>query len=287
MKIGMNLLLWTAKVGESHYPLLARLKGMGFDGVEIPVFEGSSQDYKALGTELRNLGLGVTAVTVMNSETNPISPDAKIRQAARDRLRWVLDRCFECQAEVLAGPLHSALGVFSGVEPTDEERERGVEFFRKISSTAESAKVTLALEYLNRFENYFLTTARDTLSFVDKIDHPACGMMWDTFHAHIEEKSAAPVKEIQKRLVHVHISENDRGTPGTGQIRWDENFSALSQIHYDRWMVIEAFGRALPDLAAATRVWRDLFDDPYRLCESGLHFVQDSWRAAQTRSPRP
>jgi D-psicose/D-tagatose/L-ribulose 3-epimerase len=283
MKIGMNLLLWTAKVDESHYPLLARLKEMGFDGVEIPVFEGSPQDYKALGAELRNLGLGATAVTVMGPETNPISPDPKIRQAAQDRLRWVLDRCAECHAEVLCGPLHSALGVFSGIGPTSEERDRGVGFFREIAGTAESARVTLALEYLNRFENYFLTTAHDTLSFVDEIDHPACGMMWDTFHAHIEEKSVAPLTAIRKRLAHVHISENDRGTPGTGQVHWRENFNALRQIDYDRWLVIEAFGRALPDLAAATRVWRDLFDDPHQLCESGLHFIRDSWLAAQTR----
>jgi D-psicose/D-tagatose/L-ribulose 3-epimerase len=281
MKIGMNLLLWTAKVDESHYPLLGQLKEMGFDGVEIPIFEGSSQDYKELGAELRNHGLGATAVTVMDPGTNPISPDPKIRQAARDRLRWVLDRCSECHVEVLCGPLHSALGVFSGSGPTREELERGVDFFRDLADYAAAAKVQLALEYLNRFENYFLTTARDTCSFVDKVDHSSCGMMWDTFHAHIEEKSVSPLVEIRKRLVHVHISENDRGTPGSGQVHWDENFRLLRKIEYDRWLVIEAFGRALPDLAAATRVWRDLFDDPLQLCKSGLCFIRKSWDAAK------
>lgn len=276
MKIGMNLLLWTAKVGEAQYPLLGSLKKMGFDGVEIPVFEGTTQEYKALGAELRNQGLGATAVTVMSAETNPISPDPKIRQAAKDRLRWVLDRSAEFNVEVLCGPLHSALGVFSGVAPTEDEWKRGVEFFRDISGYAASAKVQLAVEYLNRFESYFLTTAADTLKFVEAVDRPACGMMWDTFHAHIEEKSTAPVEAIRQKLVHVHISENDRGTPGTGQVRWKDNFAALRKINYDRWLVIEAFGRALPDLAAATRVWRDLFDDPMVLCSSGLKFIQDN-----------
>jgi D-psicose/D-tagatose/L-ribulose 3-epimerase len=283
MKIGMNLLLWTSKVGPAHYPLLADLRKMGFDGVEVPVFEGSSQDYKALGIELRNQGLEATAVTVMSPDANPISSDAKIRQAARDRLRWVLERCQDMNAEVLCGPLHSSLGVFSGFGPTEAEHDRGVEFFRELAADAAAAKVQLALEYLNRFENYFLTTAHAAFKFVDEIDRPACGMMWDTFHAHIEEKSVAPVSDIRQRLVHVHISENDRGTPGTGQVRWVENFEALRKINYDRWLVIEAFGRALPDLAAATRVWRDLFDDPHQLCESGLHFIQDKWLAADTR----
>jgi D-psicose/D-tagatose/L-ribulose 3-epimerase len=274
MKFGINFLLWTAKVDRTLYPLFAKLKKMGYDGVEIPVFEGTSEEYKALRTVLRDEGLGATAVTVMSAATNPISADPKIRQAARDRLRWVLDRCAEFDAEVLCGPLHSALGVFSGFAPTEEERQRAIEFFRDMAIHAADTKIQLAIEYLNRFENYFLTTATDTLDLVDAVDRPACGLMWDTFHAHIEEKSTTLLADIQRRLVHVHLSENDRGTPGTGQVNWEANFAALRNINYDRWLVIEAFGRALPDLAAATRVWRDLFDDPLNLCESGLRFIR-------------
>jgi D-psicose/D-tagatose/L-ribulose 3-epimerase len=274
MKIGINLLLWTAKVGEAHYPLFAELKKMGYDGVEIPVFEGTSQEYRALGAALRDHGLSATAVTVMGPETNPISADPRIRQAARDRLCWVLDRCSEFEAEILCGPLHSALGVFSGVGPTSDETLRGIEFFRDLAASATAAKVQLALEYLNRFENYFLTTAADTLAFVDAIDSPACGLMWDTFHAHIEEKSVAPLPTLARRLVHVHLSENDRGTPGTGQVNWAETFSALKKIHYQRWLTIEAFGMALPELAAATKVWRNFFDTPENLCRDGIAFIR-------------
>ncbi|MEY3774403.1 MAG: hypothetical protein RLZZ129_1183, partial [Verrucomicrobiota bacterium] len=255
------------------------LKKTGFDGVEIPVFEGTSAEYKSLGNKLRNIGLGSTAVTVMSPEANPISPDAKVRQAAVDRLKWVLDRCAEFDAEVLCGPLHSPLGVFSGTAPTDDERQRGIETFRKVAEHAADAKVTLAVEYLNRFENYFLTTAADTFRWVDAIRHPACGMMWDTFHAHIEEKnSPAALASIARHLVHVHLSENDRGTPGTGQVRWTETFATLNKIRYDRWLVIEAFGRALPDLAAATRVWRDLFADPKDVYTEGLAFIRQGLR---------
>jgi D-psicose/D-tagatose/L-ribulose 3-epimerase len=102
--------------------------------------------------------------------------------------------------------------------------------------------------------------------------------MWDTFHAHIEEKSVRPLATLGQKLVHVHLSENDRGTPGTGQVRWVETFATLGEIDYDRWVVIEAFGRALPDLAAATRVWRDLFDDPLALCRDGLAFIRAGLR---------
>lgn len=249
----------------------------GYDGVEVPVFEGTSGDYKALGQKLNRLGLGSTAVTVMSPEASPISADAKVRHAAVDRLKWVLDRCAEFGAEVLCGPLHSPLGVFSGTAPTRDERLRGIETFQLVAAHAAALNVTLAVEYLNRFENYFLTTAADTAQWIGEINHPACGMMWDTFHAHIEEKSVSPTLEsCRQHLVHVHLSENDRGTPGTGQVNWADTFAALKKINYDRWLVIEAFGRALPDLAAATRVWRDLFAKPEEVYEGGLAFIRRS-----------
>jgi D-psicose/D-tagatose/L-ribulose 3-epimerase len=276
MKIGMNLLLWTANVTEAHDPLLMDLKKTGYEGVEIPVFEGTSEAYKSLGVKLSDIGLGSTAVTVMTPEASPISPDAKVRQAAVDRLKWVLDRGAEFKAEVLCGPLHSPLGVFSGTGSTRDERLWGIETFHQVADHAAERKITLAVEYLNRFENYFLTTAADTKAWVDEINHPACGMMWDTFHAHIEEKdSPAALEAVRDKLVHVHLSENDRGTPGTGQVRWDETFTTLKKIKYDRWVVIEAFGRALPDLAAATRVWRDLFNQPEDVYHDGLAFIRN------------
>ena len=278
MKIGMNLLLWTTKVTPRDIPLLKRLKEIGYDGVEIPVFEGTSSEYKVLGKNLADLGLGATAVTVMDAGASPISPEKAIRHAAVERLKWVIDRCAEANAEVLCGPLHSPLGIFSGRGPTPEERHWGAETFHTVSDYAASARVELAIEYLNRFENYFLTTAADTWRWLDAVAKPSCGMMWDTFHAHIEEKDVVQeIAAVRNRLVHVHISENDRGTPGTGQVSWDDTFRVLRLINYDRWLVIEAFGRALPELAAATRVWRDLFPDADELCVEGWRFIRQKW----------
>jgi D-psicose/D-tagatose/L-ribulose 3-epimerase len=102
--------------------------------------------------------------------------------------------------------------------------------------------------------------------------------MFDTFHAHIEEKSqAAGIYQASPVLSHVHISENDRGTPGTGQVHWDEAFATLRQVGYDGWLVIESFGRALPALAAATKVWRDLFPSPENVYRRGLAFIRKMW----------
>jgi D-psicose/D-tagatose/L-ribulose 3-epimerase len=276
MKIGMNLLLWADHVTEVLDPVLDQIKAIGFDAVEIPIFNTADiAGYERLGKRLKSLGLTATAVTVMSPETNPISPDRAIRDAAVDYLDKVLEcgQAFGC--ELLCGPLHSAIGVFSGQGPTAEEFKLGVSTLQRAAEKAEARNIRFGVEYLNRFENYFLTTAAQTARFIQAVNHPSCKMMYDSFHAHIEEKNQADaIASCAPETIHVHISENDRGTPGTGQVRWDDFFAGLKSSKYDGYVTIEAFGRALPALAAATRVWRDLFPDALGLCRDGHSFIK-------------
>jgi D-psicose/D-tagatose/L-ribulose 3-epimerase len=282
MRTSMNFLLWTTHVTAEHFPILAKLKRTGFDGVEIPVFEGDAAHFKTIRQELDKQGLKCTTVTVLTPETNPISPDAAVRKAAVDRLKWVIDMTAVLGGEILCGPYHSPLAVFSGTSPTAEEKKRAADVLRQAAEFGAKAKVKLAIEYLNRFECYFLTTAADARALVKQVDHANFRTMFDTFHAHIEEKSAAKaIASLEDSFIHVHISECDRGTPGTGQVHWEEIFPALRQAKYDGWLVIEAFGRALPDLAAATKVWRDLFPSAEEVYAQGLRFVKEKWAAAK------
>jgi len=278
MKLGMNLLLWTGFVTEAEYPVMAKIKAAGYDGVELPIFDEDVSRYKAIRAELDRQGLKCTTVTVMNPDSNPISPDASIRAAALERLKKIIEINHTLGSEAMCGPYHSPLGVFSGGGPTAEEKGRAVEVLRKAADFAKQANLTMAIEYLNRFECYFLTTAKDATALVKEVNHPNFRCMYDTFHAHIEEKSqASAIATANGSFAHVHISENDRGTPGTGQVHWDEAFSAIKKTGYDGWLVIEAFGRALPDLAAATRVWRDLFPTPEDVYVNGIAFIKKMW----------
>ena len=280
MKVGMNLLLCTAFVDKEHFPLLEKIKKTGYDGVEIPLFDGDAEHYKKIKKELDNLGLGCTAVTVVNADTNPISPDASIRKAALDRIKWALDMTSVMGGDLLARPYHSALGVFSGQPPTADERKRAVEVLTQAAEHAQKVKVKIAIEYLNRFECYFLTNALDAKNLVREINHPYFGTMYDTFHANIEEKNISQaIASMEDTYIHVHISENDRGTPGSGHVHWDETFKALRKAKYDGWLTIEAFGRALPDLAAATKIWRDMFPSPEDVYGNGFKFIKEKWEA--------
>ena len=242
---------------------------------------GPSTKRRTIKTELDNLGLECSTVTIMTPEFDPISPDAAIRQKAVERLKWAVEMNHTLGSFAICGPFHSAIGVFSNLPPTDEEKKRSAEVLRQAAEFAEDANLTLAIEYLNRFECYLLNTAKDTKAFVDAVDHPNLRCMYDTFHAHIEEKSQAEaIQTVAPVMAHVHISENDRGIPGTGQVHWDEAFKAIKATGYDQWLTIEAFGSALPDIAAATRVWRDLFPSPEKLYTDGIAFIKEKWAAA-------
>lgn len=274
MKYGMNLLLWTGEVTDAMLPTCEQLKAMGFDGVEVPMFN-LDLDYATLGRRLDDLGLSRTAVTIRNEPDNPISPDRAVRAKGVELNKKTLDACAAAGVETLVGPFHSAIGIFSGAGRTADEWKWGVESMRETAEYAGQVGVRLGVEALNRFECYFLNCHADSAAFVREVDHPACGMMYDTFHSNIEEKSVVDaIHAGGDRLYHIHISENDRSTPGAGGVNWQANFDTIVQCGYDGWLVIEAFGLALPEIAAATKIWRKMFRDELTLAREGLEFMK-------------
>lgn len=282
MKYGINLLLWTGHVTAEHEKLLHELKKTGYDGVEVPVFEGAPDHYARLGETLDKIGLTRTTVGILPSaDKNSLSADKASRQAALQHTKWVIDCSSALGATIIAGPMHSAIGLFSGAGPTAQERKRGISYHRASGDYAAKKNVKFAVEALNRFECYFLNTMEQLSDYIDEVDHPAVKAMYDTFHANIEEKDPiAALKTIRKHLIHVHISENDRGTPGKGHVPWDATYKTLRAIKYDGYLMIEAFGRALPGIAAATRVWRDFFPSQESCYRDGLKAMKNGWAKA-------
>ena len=204
MKYGMNLLLWSGEVTDDILQVCGQLKEIGYDGVELPIFN-LDLDYAAIGAQLDSLGLGRTGVTVRGEEDNPISPDAAVRAKGIELTKKTLDCCAAAGVETLVGPYHSALGLFSGAGPTEDEWKWGVDSMREVAEHAGAVGVKLGVEALNRFETYLLNAHADAARFVREVDHPSCGMMYDTFHANIEEKSVTDaVNAGGDKLFHIH-----------------------------------------------------------------------------------
>ena len=282
MKIGINMLLWTGHVTQEHVPVLKALKAAGYDGVEIPVFDVSDEaHYRWLAGVLDDVGLERTVVAIIPDEAHsPISPDAAHRQGAVDHLRRVIDCSAALGGTILAGPWFQPLGVFTGEKPSEAELERCAEVHRQILPVAQQAGITAGLEPLNRFEAHLLNTCEQAIAYAERVATPGFGILYDTFHANIEERdpvAALRALHASGALSHVHISENDRGTPGRGHAQIRETIVALNALGYDGWLTIEAFGRGVPELAAATRVWRDFFASPEEVYTEGLSYIRECW----------
>ncbi len=284
MKIGFNMLLWTPHATEEHFPLFEKLKDTGYDGVELEIFEGEPDHYHKISVELGKLGLESTAVTIVPDEAhNPISENPAYRRAALEHLKWAIDCSAALGSKLLCGPFYQPLGSFSGTGPTADEKTRAAEVHREAAEYGQGKGVFLAVEPLNRFECYFLNTIADGAAHVTLVDHPNFGLQYDTFHANIEEKDPLGCLEEHLSVIHhVHISENDRGTPGRGHIGWMGLFETLKRGGYDGWLTVEAFGRTLPDLAATTCVWRELSTSSQEVYTEAYGLIRDGWEKAGT-----
>jgi D-psicose/D-tagatose/L-ribulose 3-epimerase len=276
MKYGINLYLWADDMHDGLMPVLEKLKRIGYDGVEVPIFDLDPAKWKLWAQRLDDLGLERTANTVIAPEHNPISADLATREAAYQHMKAVVDCCAAVGSSILCGPHQVALGVFTGRGATEDEWKRSVEHLRRVAEYAAGSGVVLAEEVVNRFEIYHINTLDQGIRLVDEVGHPNCRLHLDTFHAHIEEKNTADaIRRAGDRIAHVHISENDRGVPGSGSVAWDSTFEALRDIGYDGWLTVEAFGNFLANLAAATKIWRPLFDSEEKLAAEAHAFLID------------
>jgi D-psicose/D-tagatose/L-ribulose 3-epimerase len=276
MKLGMNMLLWGPDVTPvACQPTFELLQDLGYDGVEIPILDREVDKYAELGSRLEELGLERVAVAARMADDNPISADAAVRREAVQATKTNIDAAAALGATLMCGPLAAPIGVLSGAPPTAQERLWALDHLREVAPYAEERGITIALEYVARFEMYLTNTAADLAELVREVDHPGCRMMYDTNQAHIEEKDPRSAIEACKDvLVHVHLSESDRGTPGTGQVQWKKTFAALLAIGYDGWAMIEAFGLSVPEFASATRTWRCTFESEEQLARDGAAFVR-------------
>ncbi len=282
MQVGINLLCLAGVISDEHLPQIRRLKQLGYDGVEVPILAGNPADYARLGRELDALGLRRTSTSVIPSpDANPLSADPEVRRRGVAHLDWIMDCARALGSEVVGGPFHAPIGWFTGSGPSADEIRYGAEAHHRMAEAAQADGMRLALEHLNRFETHFLNTMEQAAAYVAAVDHPAFTIMYDTFHANIEERrQPEAIATIAGHIGVLHISENDRGIPGRGHIDFPEIFAAIRATGFDDWVTVEAFGAGLPELAAATRVWRPLFPDHDTLFVESIDFIRRQWDAA-------
>lgn len=277
MKFGVNTLIWSIAFDPALVPF-EELRRAQVDGIEVPCFDPAGFDAEGLRKICRDWQLACTMCSICPADGSPISDSEQDRTRALDHWKRVFDRAVQANAEILAGPSFAPVGHLPGRRRTDEEWQRAVEFHVRLGALADDAGIDLAVEPINRFETYFLNTAEDAVRLCREVDHPRVGILLDTFHSNIEDKSVPDAYRMcGERLKHVHTCENDRGTPGSGHVPWRETLSVLRDIGYDGWLTIESFNASAPELAAATAIWRDLAPSTDDIAVGGVAFLRELW----------
>jgi D-psicose/D-tagatose/L-ribulose 3-epimerase len=275
MKYGVNTMVWTTSVGEEQRPLLSRIRDWGFDGVELFLSPQEPADIPGVRQILDDLSLERTTCSVIPRDFNLVSRAPEVRARGVEFLKRCVERTAELDAHTICGPLYAGLGVMTGARRTHEEWEWAVASLRAAARRGQEVGVTLCVEPLNRFETYFLNTLSDAGQLVHDVGEPNVRIHFDTFHANIEERQPSDsIRAVAKDLGHVHISENDRGIPGTGHTDWRGILSTLKEIGYEGWLTIESFAQPEPELTAAAAIWRDLAPSGDELASRGLRFIR-------------
>ncbi len=277
-QIGVNAWVWTSPVNTEEFGRLApQVARMGFDLIEVGIESTADLDYRRAAEIAKANGLAVSVCAAMGPDRDLIHADDGIRKNAMSYLRHCIDAASTLGATNVCGPLYSAVG--RTWQQTDDERKRDLDTLvgelRELAAHASDKGVWLGVEPLNRFETSFINLASQAIEVADRVDHPACGVMLDTFHMNIEERSIGDaIRAAGKRMRHLHSCENDRGAPGTGHVPWGEVAQACRDIGFTGPFVIESFTNKVKSIAKAAAIWRKFSDTQDALAEDGLRYLR-------------
>lgn len=243
----------------------------GFDLIEILLPETMQIDTKNILATLKKNK--IDAVCGLNLSANYHIPTHP--KEATILIKKAIDKAYELESHYLGGVLHSAIGVFSGKQRTEEEENTLFDVWEEVGEYAHQRGITIGIEPINRYESYVCTSAEETLNLIQRSKADNIALHLDTFHMNIEESNFYdPIKLAKDKLAHVHMTESDRGMLGEGNINWDQLFVALNEIDFEGRLVLENFSNSIPHMAETVSLWRPSKYNAEDLAIGSLQFIQ-------------
>lgn len=278
LKFGVSTWLWTSPFTTETVSLFPKIKSMGYDAVEIPVEYPEKIHGQKVKDALQEYGLHPIVCGAFGPGRDLTHDDPAVWENCFNYIRECFELCNTWDAGFLAGPMYSAVGKARMVpaEQRKTEWERAVSNLRKVCEMAQGHGLMVALEPLNRFESDLVNTAEDVIRMIGDINHPAARILLDGFHMAIEEPDLEKaITSAGDKLIHVQVSENYRGTPGTGQTPWESFKRGLERINYQGAVSIESFTPEVKELAGAVCIWKNLASDQDTFASDGLKFLKN------------
>ncbi len=274
MKIGIHLSVFTENWNDDVLPYISLSREIGYDCVEIPLMDPFNMDIKALQEELTKNNMDVTCGTGLNPTTDITSLDETTRANGINHIKKCIDICAELGSKTLNGVVHSPWGTTVPRANFTKQREQGVKSLIEIANYCEEKNITLCLEVLNRFESSYLNTMDEGVELINEVGSDFIKLHVDTFHANIEERDMyTSIKRHINKIGHVHFADNHRGTPGTGQIKFEKIVSSLKEGNYQNCIVVECF--VIPNCEAGngTFTWRKIEPTPEQMAKESFAYI--------------
>lgn len=277
LKLGVSTWLWTSPFNTETVDLFPKIKSLGYDVVEIPVEYPELIDPVKVKDALLKNDLQAVVCGAFGPTRDLTHDDPAVHQNSFDYIRACMKLCNAWNAGFLAGPMYSAVGKARMVEPDQRKREweRAVTNIYKVCMMAAEHGLDIALEPLNRFESDLINTAEDVKRLITHVNHKSAKVLLDGFHMAIEERDLEhAITSVGDLLIHVQVSENYRGTPGTGQTPWHAFKSGLEKIRYKGAVSIESFTPEIKELAGAVCIWKNLASSQDDFAKEGNIFLK-------------
>jgi D-psicose/D-tagatose/L-ribulose 3-epimerase len=271
-RIGMHTSLWTAEwTREAAELAVSEAAEHGLEVLEIALLNPSAIDAPHSRKLFEKHGIAPSGSLCL-----PLDQTAALAPEKAERfLMAALDKGHELGCKILGGVTYSALGWKSGLPPSESEYANIVKALKPVAKKARTLGMVIGLEPCNRYETHLLNTAEQSVKLIERIDEPNLTIHLDTYHMNIEEKGIGHGFHVAAgRTSYVHISESDRGVPGTGTIDWDEAFRALAATDFKGDLVIECFVTLPPEIAAALCVWRAVAKDRHEVLAKGVPYIR-------------
>jgi sugar phosphate isomerase/epimerase len=232
-------------------PQLAHLASLGYDGAELAVREPAKLDANAVKQMLAAHHLSVPALgtgqAYVEEHLSFTDPDPAIRARAIERVESHIALAREFDALVI-------LGLIRGKAQPGIAREQTnawmVDALKSLTQTARAQNVRLVLEPINRYETDLINTAADALDVITQVGADNLGILFDTFHANIEEpRIEVSLRVCGRHLFHVHVADSNRWFPGAGHTDFTRVITTLREMKYTGWVSAEILPK--PDVRRA------------------------------------
>ncbi|MEM9708506.1 MAG: sugar phosphate isomerase/epimerase [Pseudomonadota bacterium] len=247
--------------------LVAKFEAHRVRALEIPLLDPAEIDVAETRSFCEETGIAPVCSLGIPPEIDVISdPDAGLA---------FLDPAFKVASGVgafaLAGVTYGTIGKVSGAPRTEDEFDGTARFIERAAKAAKALGLKLGVEPCNRYETHIMNTGADGRAYCEAVGADNVFIHLDTYHMNIEEVSYAQgFRDCGPFLGYVHLSESNRGAPGSGTIGWSEVYKALLETGFDGITTLESMNYVHPAIASALAIWHPVAENPDDVIDMGL-----------------